>query len=86
MTTVTVLKRAHFESGVFMTYSIKNRKEPIVEIYNLDKGYLVLGATTTGGYIRRTYKSEAAAYKWAQSYAKTFCRYYWDEVKIVPDL
>lgn len=86
MTTVTILREVHVKPGPFITYSIPSRKDPIVELYNLDSGYLVLGATTTGGYMRRFYKSKLAAKRWACSYAKTFCRYYWDNVEIVQDL
>lgn len=83
---VTIHKKLRAEPGAFVTYSIDSRKEPIVEFYRLDSGYLVLGATCTGGYMRKFYKSEAAGRRWAISYAKTFCKLYWDDVEIVHDV
>lgn len=83
---VQIHMHMHVAPGAFVTYTIDGRKEPIVELYILDTGYLVLGATTTGGYMRRYYKSNHSAHRWAQSYAQTFCKFYWDESEIVPEI
>ena len=83
---IKVYRHYNFVPGPFVTYTITGRKEPIVETYNLDKGYLVLYASMTGGYMRRFYKTQYAASRWARSYINTFCKAYWPnyEVEITP--
>ena len=84
---VEIHKHTHVESGAFITYTIDGRKDPIVELYCLDKGALVLTATLTlGGYDRKVYKSYRAAYSAAQNYALRYCKYFWDEAEIVPEI
>ena len=81
-----VYRRYRFTPGPFVTYSIDCRKVPIVEFYNLDSGYLVLYASMTGGYLRKTYKSKSAAQRWIHSYIIRFCQTYWpkNEIEIIP--
>lgn len=83
---VTVYRSVDSKPGAFISYSITGRKDPIVEFYILDHGFLVLGATTTGGYMRRFYKTKAGAKRWMKSYVTEFCRTYWPhhEIEIVP--
>ena len=83
---IKVWRRVHFLPGAFITYTVDGRKRPVVEIYNLDKGYLVLYASMIGGYMRRFYKSKDGAHRWANSYIKEFCKTYWPsrEMEIIP--
>lgn len=84
---IKIYKHTHVEPGPFVTYTIDGRKKPIVELYNLDTGYLVLTATVAlGGYERHYYKSNRAAHASAQNHALRYCKYYWDEAEIVPEI
>ena len=69
--------------GAAVTYSIEGRDLPIAEIYYLDNGFLVLHATTIGGYTRKVYMSQESAEKAATCEAIRFAKYYWDEAEIV---
>ena len=78
-----IIREVHLEQGAFVTYTIKGQKNPIVELYNLDGGYLVLYSSPFyHGYFRAFYKANRSAHERAKKEAVKYCKYFWDNVTI----